>query len=119
MPPEKTAMDEDGLPSLIEQGDGIIRDFRFVQQRPDVVGVCCAIPRWLVTLNFEIGVFPALPGASKAKSTQGTLISLAAIFTERFTCKILVVRFQESTGNCSKHIPAKVIQCCLLHPALQ
>ena len=35
MPPEKTAMDEDGLPSLIEQGDGIIRDFRFVQQRPD------------------------------------------------------------------------------------
>ena len=28
-------MDEDGLPSLIEQGDGIIRDFRFVQQRPD------------------------------------------------------------------------------------
>ncbi|GEM_PF-4547009 len=62
VPPEKTAMDEDGLPALIEQRDDIIRGFRFVQQGPDVVGACCAIPRWLVPLHFEIGVFPALPG---------------------------------------------------------
>jgi hypothetical protein len=79
VPPEKTAMDEDGLPALIEQGDDIIRGFRFVQQGPDVVGACCAIPRWLVPLNFEIGVFPALPGASKAKSTQGTLYPLLRV----------------------------------------
>jgi hypothetical protein len=64
-------MDEDGLSSLIEQGNDIIRSFRFAQHGPDVVGPCCAISRWPVLLNFEIRVFPALPGGSEAKSTQG------------------------------------------------
>ena len=70
---EKTAMDTDGLPPLVEPVDCVILGSCFLQKVLVIVGPCCLIPYWLVRLNFGIGFSPAAPDGSEAKSTHGTL----------------------------------------------